>query len=205
MNRPILFEIACSLILFNLTNCALVDNVKNDKFRANSTAKVEERRKACEADPVCKLEKYRHQYPVVAELTSEEYVLKFREVVCGGDPKTFEKWPKTKHEGCVRKYRDTFLAKLAEKYPATAWQEVSNWCTANPIDCVNWEKIEDAVSNNEDIQIGRAKSRREAERRQKNAQAVAAILKGIGDGMAGRRDVSCTSNQVGSTTYTNCR
>src|ERR1700676_4910869 len=95
-----------ALILSCLSGCALYDNYAptSDKNRAKRQAAAEDKRwaqeqakadrEACNADPSCAKrkveEQYRHQYPVVSELTHDEYVYKFRQIVCQGDPQAFD-------------------------------------------------------------------------------------------------------------------
>lgn len=177
----------------------------------------------CEKDPTCDvngkrqraLEEFQSNYPVTAELRQKDYQERFIKSVCEKSQKNFDSIPVRARAVCMAEYNKTFLAKLAETYPSANWQDVSLWCQANPIDCKEWEKVEVAVRDSHSAVTSAAaratnakyaeeQDQNRLEKRRKIFKAIGAGLQGMGSAMQRNNSVSCTSNRVGQTTYTNC-
>jgi hypothetical protein len=69
---------------------------------------------------------------VVVEILSDEAVKQFITEICGG----------TDDATCTEKLRQTFLARLRERYTLADWAAVADRCTAHPVDCKLWFNIE---------------------------------------------------------------
>jgi hypothetical protein len=157
------------------------------------------------------------------EVFTPEYVSQFARDICGI---TVEKID----DNCSKRFLDMFFARLGERYVGADWNAVTQHCRAYPLGCTNALQIEQQLveSHNAGVrawydnesQLAHAQARYQAaERAQLAAQqqelaerrsaerrrAFFEAMSAMGKAMAPPPTVSCTSNSVGSTTYTNCR
>lgn len=140
-------------------------------------------------------EAHLHQvnYPVVTELSSPEYKKKFERIVCGGRS--------IKSAACKKKYEDTFIAKLQETYPLAQAKSFKVWCKANPMDCGDWDKIEDQYR---DSNVGMNTVAR-TEREERDARAESAHKRRLLNILTNHRTgTACTKTVDGNTVRTEC-
>ncbi|HEY1812980.1 MAG TPA: hypothetical protein VGG74_11585 [Kofleriaceae bacterium] len=124
---------------------------------------------------------------------------------------------------CSGNFVQMFLAQLRERYTFADWSAVEERCTAHPIDCKQWVNIElwaidshdDGVVKHAKAQMNGVNDRYFASEAQQQAEhdrhmaAIGAVLQGAAQGMAEAsqqpQTVNCTSNTIGTSTYTSCR
>jgi hypothetical protein len=148
---------------------------------------------------------------VIAQLTANSSMQQFIAQVCGG----------VDDAACLNRFEQMFLARLRDRYGFADWNEVSNKCTAYPVDCKQWSQIEfwTLESHNANVtKWGEAQMERTNEQYQaqfeqayveelEHRQRVAAVFQGFADGLAASAPaptVHCTSNTYGSMTTTTC-
>lgn len=148
---------------------------------------------------------------------------RFAREICGLESDTLD-------EACNERFAEMFIARLSECYASAKWTAVMQRCTAYPFECNSAVAIERQLlaSHNAGIEAwylgavryAHARQQAWAEQQQVAQQRIAAeraadrrrfwgnfsnALGAMSQAMAPPPSVRCTSNQVGSTTYTNCR
>jgi hypothetical protein len=151
---------------------------------------------------------------VTVELEEPAAIAKFTLEICAG----------IRDSACESRYRDTFMARLEDRYAFADWNVVANKCRAYPVDCKDWFLVELWVlkSHNDGVSAwGRQQMEQanasymaayeqayaeDAERRSRWAGALRAIGSGISGGLAPTQSptVHCVSNTYGTTSNTTC-
>jgi hypothetical protein len=159
---------------------------------------------------------------VFNEVFDSAYTANFARVVCGLNEEKLT-------DACSKRFIEMYMARLSERYPGADWASVNQKCTAYPLECRDGRALERLLlaSHNVGIQawyyqaveFARANAyraqaaaqaaelqiqERRAEERREKARAMGAALQGLGDALS-PPTIRCTSNTVGSSTYTNCR
>jgi hypothetical protein len=136
------------------------------------------------------------------------------ETVCGGTPT--KAWSKKQKESCDQKYFETFLAKLSETYPAANANDLSLWCKANPFECPSdWKKLEQKARDLDELENLKIAAKQKAEADEQDLarrRAAAMMIMGMQyrpqpiamPAMTIPRPVTCSSNNIGGTVFTNC-
>jgi hypothetical protein len=159
---------------------------------------------------------------VFNEVFDGAYIANFAKVVCGlaNEKLTNE---------CSKRFLEMYVARLAERYTGADWAAVNQKCTAYPIECRDGRALERLLlaSHNAGVQgwyyqaaeAARANAYRaqaaaqaadlqaqeqRAEQRRERARAIGAALQTMGQALS-PPTIQCTSNTVGTSTYTNCR
>jgi hypothetical protein len=127
---------------------------------------------------------------VYFEVFTPQYVAAFARDVCSLPPDA------KLDEPCSKRFIDMFFARLSERYDAADWSAVDQHCRAYPLDCNDSLKLERQLeARQQEIE-----EQRSAERRRAFFQGISAM----GAAMAPPPTINCTSNTLGSTTFTNC-
>jgi hypothetical protein len=152
--------------------------------------------------------------PVVAnEVYSDAYVNEFLVKVCEFNPKKSDKKTKARiSDKCSVKLVETFFARLAIEYPEANWTEIDRTCKAFPIECKEAATMEEWVfdSHNEtrNNRIAEARAIAQAKSRAATAEAIGGVFKSMGTALQNssqNRRVSCTSDRIGNSIYTDCQ
>lgn len=160
---------------------------------------------------------------VAHEVYTTEFTARFAREICGLESDTLD-------DACSKRFSEMFIARLSERYASANWAAVSRRCNAYPFECNSPVAIERHLlaSHNAGIEAWYIGAVRYAQARQQAAYAQALVaqqrlaeerreerrrfwgnvsnaLGAMGQAMAPAPSVNCTSNQVGTMTYTNCR
>lgn len=164
---------------------------------------------------------------VFNEVFAKDYIANFTRAICGStDGKLTEE--------CSKRFVDMFMARLSERYTGADWAAVNQKCTAYPLECNDGRSLERLLiaSHNGGVQawyfrsieiartnayraqeaaraadqlVVQQQQERDAERRRAVFQVMGAALQGLVQARAPAPTIQCTSNTVGTSTYTNCR
>jgi hypothetical protein len=164
---------------------------------------------------------------VFNEVFDRAYIANFAKVVCGLPGEKLS-------DDCSKRFVEMYMARLAERYTGADWAAVNRKCTAYPLECHDSFALERLLlaSHNLSIQawyyqaveFARANAyranqealaanqllvqqqrERDADERRRVFEVMAAGLHGLVRARATPPTINCTSNTVGSSTYTNCR
>lgn len=199
------------ILILSAVGCA-----SSGERKLSKTQEYLKQRDACDRDENCTKEREQRfppEFPITAEFTDKGNVERFAKEICG-----VGQAHRKSEKACIAEYRKAFVYRLIENYPSANVAQINIWCSAHPIECRNDTNLEQQYKEREQSANVAAEERQEHQEQAAAAlaqaiedqngydrrRAIAAGLEEMGNSFKQNRPVNCTSQQIGSRTYTNC-